>query len=62
MHTHLTTRHPHGTHALPGHLPGLQPHPLPPGPALSGQPATTRIPHNTGLDPRETPITQARRV
>ena len=49
-------------HVLLERLGGLQPHPLPAGPALSGQPATIRIPHDTGLDPRETPITQARRV
>jgi hypothetical protein len=42
------------------HLCGsLQPHPLPAGPALRGQPATIRIPHDTGLDPPSPPGTQA---
>ena len=38
-----------------------QPHLLAASPSLSGQPATVRVPHISGIDPSATPITQARR-
>ena len=50
---------PHGAHVLAEQLRGLQPHPLPAEPALRGQPATIRIPHDTGLNPPAPLITQA---
>src|SRR5262249_9062939 len=44
------------------HLRGVQPHPLPPGPALSRQPAAIGIPHETGLNPPAALVPQARRA
>ena len=64
---HRLRAHPQGPGDLPGvrvlleHLRGLKPHLLPAGPAPRGQPATIRIPHDTGLNPPPPPVTQARR-
>jgi len=40
----------------------LQPHALSPGPRSSGQATTIWVPHNPGVDPPPSAITQARRA
>jgi hypothetical protein len=42
-------RYLHRVRALLEHARSLPPHHLPAGPAISGQPATIRVPHDTGL-------------
>ena len=52
----------HRVDVLLKHLRGLQPQLLSAGPSLSGQAATIRVPHISGVDPPATQFTQARRL
>lgn len=52
----------HRVDVLLKHLRGLQPQLLSAGPSLSGQAATIRVPHVSGVDPPATQFTQARRL
>jgi len=62
---HRLRAHPQCPGDLPGagipreHFSGLQPHHLPEGPALRGQPAVIRIPHGTGINPPQPQGAQA---